>query len=68
MTARMKSVVSFTITKLLEDILMLILDEIWERELTFKIQSRCSSQAESIGWKWRITEEMEKFNSVIFMF
>ena len=68
MTTRMKNVVCFTIAKLREDILMLLLDEFWERELTFKIQSRCSSQAESIGWKWRITEEMEKFNSVTFMF
>ena len=34
MTARMKNVVCFTLTKLREDILMLILDEIWEREST----------------------------------
>ena len=62
----MKDVVCFTITNFQEDILMLLLDEIWKEFSTFNIYVH-DVQVKSIEWKWRrITEQMEKFNFLCF--
>ena len=62
MTARKKNVVCFIIANLRDDILRQIPDEIWERQLTFKIHYYVQAEPKALDGNG---EEQKKWKNII---